>query len=79
MALVVHSYTLCVCVCFSTEQLQVCDGHFAFLVSFLSYQPVRIHSRDRVNSNQLEQTDRGEAKVELYCEGKQNNCECSVF
>lgn len=38
---------------FLTEQLQVRDRNFSFLVSSLSDQPVRVHPRHGVNCDQL--------------------------
>jgi len=45
---------VCVCVCSLAEELQVCDGHFPFLVPSLSNQPIRVHPRHRVDGDELQ-------------------------
>lgn len=35
------------------EQLQVCDGHLAFLVTLLTHEPVGVHAGDGVDGDQL--------------------------
>lgn len=69
---------VCVCVCvlgggggyLLAQKLQVSDGDFALLVPSFSNQPVRVHSWDGVDGDQL-QEDRG--RVSSY-----QNWTCTV-
>lgn len=40
-----------------TQQFQVRDGDLSLLVTALSHQPIRVHSRDGVDGDQLPDKD----------------------
>ena len=48
-----HGACMCVSVCPLAQQLQVGDWNFALLVSLLADQPIRIHARNSVHSDNL--------------------------